>query len=248
MGAYPLNYYQHHIGDYRRDTAHLTLLEHGIYRQILDQYYLDEHPICDNDAKLMRTLCARSAEEIQAVKNILADFFVLAESGYMHKRCDIEIEAFHGKSRNASESAKARWERVRNEKAEKSCERNANALPTNSEGNANHKPLTINHKTIDSKTTASASPAIFEGIPDQLVADFKALRKLKRAPLTQTAIGGIKREADKAGITLEAAMSMCCERGWTGFEAKWVQPDARTGSGPVKFDPTAHVNRNRISP
>jgi len=24
-----LNYYSHHIGDYKRDTTHLSLLEHG---------------------------------------------------------------------------------------------------------------------------------------------------------------------------------------------------------------------------
>ena len=37
-----MHYYQHNIADYRKDTIHLTLLEHGVYRQLLDQYYLTQ--------------------------------------------------------------------------------------------------------------------------------------------------------------------------------------------------------------
>ena len=31
-----MNYYSHHIGDYLTATAHLTLLEHGAYRRLID--------------------------------------------------------------------------------------------------------------------------------------------------------------------------------------------------------------------
>ena len=86
-----MNYYQHHIGDYRRDTAHLSLLEHGIYRQLMDHYYLNELPITNDENKLMRLLCVRNADDMQHVRNVLNDFFLLTESGYIHKRCDIEI-------------------------------------------------------------------------------------------------------------------------------------------------------------
>lgn len=34
---------------------------------------------------------------------------------------------------------------------------------------------------------------------------------------------GIQREAEKAGITLEEALSTCCERGWQGFKAEWYR-------------------------
>lgn len=170
-----MNYYQHHIGDYRRDTAHLTLLEHGIYRQLLDQYYLNERPVCIDDTWLMRSLCARTAEEIQAVKNVLADFFKLTDAGYLHKRCDVEIEAFHDKSKVASESAKARWEKQRAgakkdaDAMRRQCEGNANAIPTQCEGNANHQPSTINQepRTRTSKPLASPSddmPENFEEV------------------------------------------------------------------------------------
>lgn len=61
-----------------------------------------------------------------------------------------------------------------------------------------------------------------DGIPADLLADYMALRKAKKAgPLTKTAIAGLQREADKAGISLEAAVTACCEYGWQGFNASW---------------------------
>lgn len=62
---------------------------------------------------------------------------------------------------------------------------------------------------------------LFEGVSDQVIKDFTLHRKNKKAAITQTAINGIKREATKAGISLEAALIECCERGWTGFKADW---------------------------
>lgn len=65
---------------------------------------------------------------------------------------------------------------------------------------------------------------MFPGVSDQVVADFKALRKQKKAAITKTAMDKIAQEAVKAGITLEAALQICCSRGWQGFEASWLQP------------------------
>lgn len=129
-----MNYYKFHVGDYRRDTAHLSLVEHGIYRQLIDQYYLSETPLPEIQ-KLMRSLSIRNAEDERSLANVLSDFFELTDDGYIHKRCDLEIDAFHQKSTKAKESANERWERVKRE-------RDANAMRTHSEGNANHKPLT----------------------------------------------------------------------------------------------------------
>ena len=37
-----MHYYKFNIADYRKDTGHLSTIEHGIYRQLIDWYYLDE--------------------------------------------------------------------------------------------------------------------------------------------------------------------------------------------------------------
>lgn len=70
------------------------------------------------------------------------------------------------------------------------------------------------------KRTSIARP---DSVSEQVWNDFSALRTKRRAPITETALKGIQREAEKAGITLEEALSTCCERGWQGFKAEWYR-------------------------
>jgi len=77
----------------------------------------------------------------------------------------------------------------------------------------------------------------FPGVPETVIRDFLKLRNKLRAPITETAASGIRREAEKAGVTVEAALRMCCERGWRGFKAEWVtqsQPTPSTAGTPRK--------------
>ncbi|MFA5925198.1 MAG: YdaU family protein [Methylococcaceae bacterium] len=91
-----MHYYQFHIGDYRKDTAHLIPIEHYIYRSLIDWYFLDEKPIPKITQSVIRRLMLGS-EYIVNVENVLSDFFVLSDDGYRHKRIDKEIEEYHGK-------------------------------------------------------------------------------------------------------------------------------------------------------
>lgn len=65
-----------------------------------------------------------------------------------------------------------------------------------------------------------------DDVADEVWDAFKELRKAKRAPLTALAIAELRREADKAGWTLDRALRQCCKRGWQGFEASWLRDDA----------------------
>lgn len=73
------------------------------------------------------------------------------------------------------------------------------------------------------------------GIDGQLAQDYIALRKSHRAPITQTALRGIEREANNAGLSLEQALTICCERGWRGFNASWLHSDR--GNHPTQPKP-----------
>ena len=98
------------------------------------------------------------------------------------------------------------------------AERKHNAIPeTETEGEGEGETETETKK----KATSVAPP---EGVSDSVWQDFKTLRKAKRAPITQKAIDGIVREANKAGWTVEQALSECCFRGWQAFKAEWVAP------------------------
>ena len=72
-----------------------------------------------------------------------------------------------------------------------------------------------------------------DSVTEDVWSDFAKLRKSKRAPLTQTALDGIQREADKVGWSLNEALRECCERGWQGFKASWIKEqqerDGRNG-------------------
>jgi len=58
---------------------------------------------------------------------------------------------------------------------------------------------------------------------EQIWVDFLRLRDGKRAPLTATALAGIRREAEVAGWSLDQALTECCERGWQSFKSGWVK-------------------------
>lgn len=78
---------------------------------------------------------------------------------------------------------------------------------------------------------------LLSDVDPQVAADFKSLRSKLRAPITPTAVAGIQREAAKAGMSFEAALVMCCERGWRGFRADWVSDSAQSRAGPQPQQP-----------
>lgn len=59
------------------------------------------------------------------------------------------------------------------------------------------------------------------GITGQLADDFMIHRKACKAPITETALKGFQREADKAGIPLAEAITISIERNWRGFKSEW---------------------------
>ena len=71
------------------------------------------------------------------------------------------------------------------------------------------------------------------GITGQLADDFITHRKACKAPITETALKGFQREADKAGIPLAEAITISIERNWRGFKSEW---DWR-GSGVAQRQP-----------
>lgn len=154
-----MNYYQRHIGDYLKDTAHLSLLEHGVYGRLLDVYYSRESGIADAEAA--RLVGARSEDERAALETVLNEFFVLADGLWTHSRCEREIEQFKAKAEKAASSARKRWHSEGNAKAMPThSERMANAVPTQCEGNApiNQEPITNNQERTNVRS-ARASPA-----------------------------------------------------------------------------------------
>lgn len=84
-----MNYYERHLGDYARDTPHLTMLEHGAYTAIMDRYYATERGLPDEE--IFRLTRARSKEEKAAVQTVLKEYFTLVDGLWKKGRIEEEI-------------------------------------------------------------------------------------------------------------------------------------------------------------
>lgn len=61
------------------------------------------------------------------------------------------------------------------------------------------------------------------GVSESVFKDYLEVRKTKKAKWTETALKGLTKEAEKAGLSLQEAMELCCARGWVGFKADWIK-------------------------
>jgi uncharacterized protein YdaU (DUF1376 family) len=102
-----MHYYQHHIGDYQRDTAHLSLAEHGAYRLLLDACYATERPLTDDLPTLCRIVRASSKVERDAVAHIAKTLFRAENGTLTHRRVEREIASFQDLKEKASRAGKA---------------------------------------------------------------------------------------------------------------------------------------------
>ena len=204
-----MNYYSFHIGDYATHTRYLDLLSDLAYRRLLDLYYTSEAPITLDVDKASALIGMREHSEI--VSEVLSNFFLKSEDGYRNARCDAEIEVYHAKADRARSANTKRWDSQKQPDSLKSdLKSEQSRIPTN-----NQEPITNNqykNKTI--------TPPI--GVDELVWNDFVAHRKSKKAPISATALKGIEVEARKANISLQAALEICCARGWTGFKAEWL--------------------------
>ena len=68
----------------------------------------------------------------------------------------------------------------------------------------------------------TAKDLVAQGVDPKVARDWLRIRKAKKAPLTETAWDGIKREAAAAGMAPAQAVKRAAESSWGGFKASWV--------------------------
>lgn len=220
-----MHYYQHHIGDFIKDTANLDDHQLATYLRLLWAYYDTESPITGDIEDV--AFAMRSDEK--TVRLLLRHYFFQQDDGWHHSRCDRELEEYRTKKDKARNSAAARWS---NAKAMRThTERNADA----SVFDANQEPRTNNQepitKEIKPRASRKAQPdgcltvsdLVAQGVDEQHAKDWMRVRKDKGAKtLTLTAWKTVKTEADAAGMTPAQAVKMSAENSWQGFKSSWV--------------------------
>lgn len=140
-----MNHYPRHIGDWIRDTAHLSEVEECIYSRMIDQYYSREKPLPIEQPAVCRLVRASTKEARKAVDVVLCEFFELQSDGWHQKRCDSELKRYAEKSAKAAASALVRWGALH---IEGNANAHANAFKEHCEGNANQNQEPVASKTI----------------------------------------------------------------------------------------------------
>jgi hypothetical protein len=83
---------------------------------------------------------------------------------------------------------------------------------------------TKKEKETKKKATVVACPPQVE---EQVWQDWLTLRKMKKAPVTETVVESAKKEAVKANMSFNDFLVVWCRRGSQGLEADWLKPHER---------------------
>jgi len=116
-----------------------------------------------------------------------------------------------------------------------------------------HNPSTPNgvapHK-VDAAPKSSKSKPVEcpEDIDAQVWSDWQALRKAKKAPVTETVVSSARGEAIKAGMSLDAFLRVWCARGSQGLQAEWLKPEERNRGSPQRAPSAAALAMAQACP
>jgi uncharacterized protein YdaU (DUF1376 family) len=147
-----MHYYQFNIADYRKDTTHLTPMEHYIYRTLIDWCYLDESGIPKETQSVLRRLRLGSESAI-LLQNVLNDFFVATEKGFIHKRIAIDIENYHAMQErnkvNGSRGGRPKKQQLSDKNKPKKTQSVSSGLQDETDLKGNQEPITKNQEPID---------------------------------------------------------------------------------------------------
>ncbi len=154
-----MHYYQHHIGDFIKDTSFLTNEEIGIYSKLIWLYYDTEQPLPNSLFELSMKTNAREKED--ALQGLLEMFFTLVDNKWHHTRCDKEIEHYHQQIGTASKAGKASAAKRALNKQSTGVERALELRSTEAQPTNNQQPTTINQEPLLKKQRGSRLPQDF---------------------------------------------------------------------------------------
>jgi len=240
-----VKHYPHHIGDFDRNTRHLTRIERSIYRDLMDMYYDTEEQIPLDLSYVCRKIVARTNEESTAVEQVLNEFFTKTATGWYHARCEEEISKYHANNSQRAQAGKASAA-AKAQKKQQALNTRSTDVETPFNGTSTNQSTNQPINQEPKKKSASA-PAIQrpDDVDEQTWSDWIQLRKAKRATVSLTVITEARGEAEKAGLSLDRFLSVWCARGSQGLMADWLKPNERGLNGAPLNKQEALEARNR---
>ena len=236
-----MNYYQHHIGDFMRDTAHLSPVEECFYRRAIDWYYVNEKPLPLELNQVHRFLRANTKTDKVAVGTVLSDFFKETASGFVHTRCEKELEKFRSKAEANRVNGKLGGRPKKNNDLENhdGFSSVSDGLISETQNNLNHKPITNNQEPV-TNIYSGAEESAQNPKPKRITKKQKAINALvemgvgekfataviekrKGSEFTELAIEEIKLQAEAVNLNFVQAIEFAAKQEWGSFRADWYQ-------------------------
>lgn len=152
-----LRWYAHYLDDYRRDTGHLSMIEDGAYRRLLDEIYILAKPLPPNVMAVYRLARAISEDERAAVDSVLGQFFQSTPEGFVQKRARLELEKAGDISAKRSSASRARHRPLDDASGSAFVTPNASSNDGASASAFAHTPTPTSHKRSEYKSVSSGN-------------------------------------------------------------------------------------------
>lgn len=223
-----LPYYKWFWQDYRanRKVQRMTYIERGLYRELLDECWIEGSiPKSISD---LADICGCPEE-------------VMANAWQMLSKCFIEVgDKYENEKLNSMRTERDQIRVIRSQAGKAGGQAKvANASKVQANASKCHiEEVEVEAESKEESKKTTSRKIICDqplDVSDEVWQDFLIARKAKKQAVTKTALNGIRNEADKAGWSMEAALSQICLRGWGGFKADWVanqQPRSNTYNQP----------------
>ena len=146
MSDRPDAFFTMFVGDYLRDTMHLTTRQHGAYQLLLMHYYGRGEPLPLSDDAI-RTITRENQKEWAVDGPPVMEFFVKSEDGWHQKRADKELAKLAVRYKRSMSGVDAKKQR----KGDPSTNSNEPEDPPKSElkshlsSNSNGQQVATNH-------------------------------------------------------------------------------------------------------
>lgn len=221
---FELDYEQIEQSDTWDIAGEIPMAQHALLMMWLVAWRQDPCGSLPNDEAVIRAKCKVPPKAWAQCREVLMRGWWQADDGRLYHDTIAArvLEMLEYRAKNAK--------RVADFKAKQREQHGGNALPArDSHGNndtGTGTGTTQQDKPVVKKRRAAAPDAPVD-VDAQVWSDWLALRRSKRAPVTQTVLDGARAEAAKAGMSFDAFLRVWCRRGTHGLEADWLKPAER---------------------
>ena len=244
----PLPYYKWYWQDFRanRTVQRMSYVERGLYRELLDECWAEGG--IPTDMESIADICGCPVEVMTSAWQVLGKCFRLMDGRFYNEKLhsvrtakDAErvFKADAGKAGGIAKSLKRNEPDSTSQASAKqvlgSCHIEEKRREEKSKGeNKKHNGAVAPVAGAPKKSpkgkqvewvSSSHMIATCEGLTEPVAVGYLEFRRSKKAALTELAWKSIASEVVKTGMAPDAALSYAMNRGWKGFDAKWLTND-----------------------